>query len=115
MSSILEYLDNNPQEAQRLVGLKYEQLKNLIAKTEELHTEKQLSIEAQKKQLSLAEKEQNKELAKKRIFVEHLIRLVKVWRIAQERFRLNARKYEQIVLIICGLVRLRIKGLILSG
>jgi hypothetical protein len=30
MSSVLEYIDRNPQEAQRLVGLKYEQLKNLI-------------------------------------------------------------------------------------
>jgi hypothetical protein len=68
-----------------------------------------------KKQLNLAEKEKNKELAKKRIFVEHLIRIVKIWRIAQERFRLNTRKYEQIVLTICGLVRLRIKSLILSG
>ena len=69
---------------------------------------------SKKKPLSLEEKTQNKELAKKRIFVEHLIRLVKVWRIAQERFRLNAKKYEQIVLTSCGLVRLRIKSLILS-
>jgi hypothetical protein len=51
MSSVLEYIDRNPQEAQRLVGLKYEQLKNLIAKTEELHNEKQLSIESRKKRI----------------------------------------------------------------
>jgi hypothetical protein len=51
MSSVLEYIARNPQEAQRLVGLKYEQLKNLIAKTEELHNEKQLSIESRKKRI----------------------------------------------------------------
>lgn len=68
---------------------------------------------SQKKQLSLAEKARNKELAKERIFVEHLIRLVKIWRIAQERFRLNTEKYEAIISTICGLVRLRIETLIL--
>ncbi|QXE26049.1 transposase [Richelia sinica FACHB-800] len=54
------------------------------------------------------QKEKNKELASARIFVEHLIRLVKVFRVAQERFRLHSRKYEQIIMTICGLVRLRI-------
>ncbi|MHC5611313.1 MAG: transposase family protein [Nostoc sp.] len=50
----------------------------------------------------------NKELASERIFVEHLIRLIKIFRVAQERFRLNRNKYEQIIMTICGLVRLRI-------
>lgn len=67
------------------------------------------------KELQLSEVIKNRELAKKRICVEHVIRLVKIWRIAQERFRLNTQKYEQIILTICGLVRLRIKALILSG
>nr|AKQ22654.1 hypothetical protein [Scytonema sp. PCC 10023] len=31
-----------------------------------------------------------------RIFVEHLIRLVKIFRVASERFRLNPRKDEQV-------------------
>lgn len=61
-----------------------------------------------KRELTPKEKEINKELASERIFVEHLIRLVKIFRVAQERFRLNAHKYEQIVMTICGLVRLRI-------
>jgi hypothetical protein len=61
-----------------------------------------------KRELTLKEKEINKELASERIFVEHLIRLVKIFRVAQERFRLNVHKYEQIIMTICGLVRLRI-------
>ena len=61
-----------------------------------------------KREFTLNEKERNKELASEQIFVEHLIRLVKIFRVAQERFRLNAQKYEQIIMTICGLVRLRI-------
>jgi hypothetical protein len=61
-----------------------------------------------KQELTSEQKEKNKELASERIFVEHLIRLVKIFRVAQERFRLNSHKYEQIIMIICGLVRLRI-------
>lgn len=53
-------------------------------------------------------KEENKEKAKKRIFVEHVIRLIKIFRIAKERFRLKENNYEKIILTICGLVRLRI-------
>ncbi|MBA4451038.1 hypothetical protein FHK94_16960, partial [Cylindrospermopsis raciborskii CS-506_D] len=45
----------------------------------------------------------NKELASERIFVEHLIRVVKIFRVAQERFRLNSSKYEQVIMTICGL------------
>ncbi|MBW4601049.1 MAG: transposase family protein [Calothrix sp. FI2-JRJ7] len=64
-------------------------------------------------ELSFDEKQRNKELSSERIFVEHLIRLIKVFRVAQERFRLNTHKYKQIIMIICGLVRLRIGALIL--
>lgn len=60
-----------------------------------------------KRELTPKELEKNKELASERIFVEHLIRLVKIFRVAQERFRLNGHKYEQIIMTICGLVRLR--------
>lgn len=65
------------------------------------------------KELTIEEKQKNKDLASERIFVEHLIRLVKIFKVAQERFRLNSRKYEQIIMTICGLVRLRIGTFIL--
>jgi hypothetical protein len=67
-----------------------------------------------KGELTLSQKEKNKELAQTRIFVEHLIRVIKIFRVASERFRLNPRKYEQIIMTICGLVRLRIGTLVLS-
>lgn len=65
-----------------------------------------------KQELTLKQKQKNKELASKRIFVEHLIRFVKIFRVASERFRLNTRKYEQIIRTICGLV-IRIGALVL--
>lgn len=64
-------------------------------------------------ELSPEQKQENKEFSSERIFVEHIIRLLKVFRVAQERFRLNPRKYEQIILTICGLVRLRIGTVVL--
>ncbi len=66
-----------------------------------------------KGELTTLQKEKNKEVASERIFVEHLIRVIKIFRVASERFRLNTSKYEQIVLTICGLVRFRIGALIL--
>ena len=51
MSSVLEYINQNPQQAQRLVGLNYEQVKSLIAKTEELHEKKQVNLEGRKRRI----------------------------------------------------------------
>lgn len=65
------------------------------------------------RELTTEQKEQNKAFSAKRIFVEHRIRSLKIFRVAQERFRLNPQKYEKVVLTICGIVRLRIGALIL--
>ena len=65
------------------------------------------------KELTPEQKQENKEFSSERIFVEHIIRLVKIFRVAQERFRLNRQKYEKIILTICGLVRFRIGALVL--
>ncbi len=59
-------------------------------------------------------KEENKKKSQERIFVEHLIRVLKIFRVASERFRLNSKNYSQVILTVCGLVRLRIGALILS-
>lgn len=48
MSDILNYIQNNPKETQRLVGVKYEQLEQLIKQALALHIEKQREIEAKK-------------------------------------------------------------------
>lgn len=65
-------------------------------------------------ELSSEEKEQNRKKATQRIFVEHVIRLVKIFRVAQERFRLRMENYQKVILTICGLVRLRIGALCLK-
>jgi hypothetical protein len=66
-----------------------------------------------KGKLTIAQKKENQEFSSKRIFVEHRIRSVKIFRVVQERFRLNPKKYEQVILTICGLVRFRIGALVL--
>lgn len=65
-------------------------------------------------ELTAEEKEENKAISSVRIFIEHLIRIIKIWRITQERFRLRKDKYASVFLTVCGLVRLRIKTLILK-
>ncbi|BDI20809.1 hypothetical protein ANSO36C_66110 (plasmid) [Nostoc cf. commune SO-36] len=64
-------------------------------------------------ELTTGQKKENKEFSSKRVFVEHRIRSVKIFRVVQDRFRLKPKKYEQVILTICGLVRLRIGALIL--
>lgn len=67
----------------------------------------------QKRELSQQQKDENKALPSNRIFIEHLIRLLKIFRVASQRFRLKLDIYEQIILTVCGLVRLRIGRLVL--
>ena len=65
-------------------------------------------------ELTKKQKEENKVLSSQRIFVEHLIRLLKIFKVLQERFRLNKKRYKSVFLTVCGLVRLRIKAVILK-
>ena len=44
------------------------------------------------KSLTPLEVDNNRELSSERIFVEHVIRLLKIFRVAQERFRLNSEQ-----------------------
>ena len=57
--------------------------------------------------MSYKVKKENQKKAQKRIFVEHVIRLIKIFKVARERFRLKESNYEKLILTICGLVRLR--------
>ena len=45
---MLSYIQNKPQETQRLVGVKYDQLEQLIKQANALHAEKQQELEARK-------------------------------------------------------------------
>lgn len=64
-------------------------------------------------ELTAQQKAENKVVSGERIFVEHMIRLLKIFRVAGERFRLHPDTYEQIILTGGGLVRLRIGALVL--
>lgn len=48
MSSVLDHIEANPQETQRLIGLGYSELQQLIQNAEQLHYEKQATLESRK-------------------------------------------------------------------
>ena len=64
-------------------------------------------------ELSQFQKNGNKQLSSRRIYVEHLICRVKVFRVASEKFRLARHRYNSVILTVCGLVRLQLNRLIL--
>jgi len=68
-----------------------------------------------KRELSEIQKQENKAFSSSRIIIEHLIRKVKVFQIAAQRFRLRPQTYQQVILTVCGLVRLRIGALVLPA
>jgi DDE superfamily endonuclease len=65
--------------------------------------------------LTTAQQKDNQSKAKTRIVVEHLIRLIKIFRVAAERFRLNSENYESVIRVVCGLVRWRIGAIIICA
>jgi len=72
--------------------------------------EEQIDLHKKPKNQKLTlSKQENKEFSANRVFGEHVIRLIKLFRVAQERFRLNREIYEQVILTVCGLARLRIE------
>ncbi|MEH1889735.1 MAG: transposase family protein [Nostoc sp.] len=48
MSSVLDHVEANPQESQRLIGLGYTELQILLQNAEKLHYEKQALLESNK-------------------------------------------------------------------
>lgn len=58
--------------------------------------------------LSEFQKLKNEVLSNQRIIVEHVIRRIKTFRIASERFRLNPACHGEVISVVCGLVRIRI-------
>ncbi len=61
------------------------------------------------------QKQENKEFSAQRVFVEHVIRVLKIFRVASERFRIRKETYEQVILAEGGLVRFRIGALVLPS
>ncbi len=65
--------------------------------------------EPPKGELTQAQKDFNRSLSQKRVFVEHGIRVIKIFRVAKEEFRMRSRMYERVIGCVCGLVRLRVQ------
>lgn len=65
------------------------------------------------KEISELQQEENRQLSSRRISVEHLIGKIKIFRVASDKFRLARHKYSQIIMAVCGLVRLRLNRLVL--
>ncbi|KAM3106309.1 transposase family protein [Phormidesmis sp. 146-20] len=59
-------------------------------------------------ELTEAQRAENQEISGQRIFIDPLIRRLKIFRILTHRFRLDSQRYESVMLAICGLVRLRL-------
>jgi hypothetical protein len=58
---------------------------------------------SKKRELTSREKEYNRELAKKRIYVEHVIRCLKIFRILAQPYRNRRRRYKLRFNLISGL------------
>lgn len=67
------------------------------------------------RELSETQKQENQVFSSSRILIEHMIRRVKVFQVAAQRFRLHPQTYQQVILTVCGLVRLRIGALVLPA
>lgn len=65
--------------------------------------------------ITTAQKKDNQSKAKTRIVVEHLIRMLKIFRVAAERFRLKPENYEPVIRVICGLVRWRLGAIVICA
>ncbi|QLE40190.1 IS5/IS1182 family transposase (plasmid) [Nostoc sp. C052] len=63
-------------------------------------------------EISEFQKQENKQLSSRRIAVEHMICRVKIFRVASEKFRLARHRYSQVILAVCGLIRLRLNRLV---
>ena len=63
-------------------------------------------------EISQLQKPKNKQLSSRRIPVEHMIGRVKIFRVASDRFRLARHRYSQVIMAVCGLVRLRLNRLV---
>lgn len=59
--------------------------------------------------LTQAQKDFNRQVSQRRVYVEHVIRVIKIFRIAKEPFRMRSRMYDEVIGCVCGLVRLRVQ------
>jgi hypothetical protein len=72
---------------------------------EALHPKARVPVKKPKNgELTKNQKRNNKRFRRKRVKVEHVIRLCKVFRIVKERYRNKRRRLQTVWSVICGLV-----------
>ena len=59
-------------------------------------------------ELTALQKEENRVFSSSRIFIEHLIRRIRIFAISRVRFPLKSACYSEVILTVCGLVRLNL-------
>ena len=62
-------------------------------------------------ELTALQKEENRVFSSSRIFIEHLIRRIRIFSISRIRFPLKSVCYCEVILTVCGLVRLNLSTL----
>lgn len=60
-------------------------------------------------QLNEIQQDFNHWINQQRVYVEHVIRVIKIFRMVKETFRMREQMYEQAIRCVCGLVRLRVQ------
>jgi hypothetical protein len=123
MGAILSAIEKNPKEIKRLLGIDQDQGRQLIAQAELLHSQKQEEIERNKRRVNKKGGGKKPKLSPEEqilltlVYLRHAptFQLVKIFNVARERFRLADLNYKPVILALCGLVRLRIKAVILPG
>ncbi|MEH2072488.1 MAG: transposase family protein [Nostoc sp.] len=63
-------------------------------------------------EISELQKQENKQLSSRTIAVKHMICLVKIFRVASDKFSLARHRYSQVILTVCRLIRLRLNRLV---
>ncbi len=77
---------------------------------EKLHSNSSLPRKKSKnRQLTKKETKSNLMLSKNRIFVEHVIGKIKIFRIMAERYRNRRKKHRMRMQIICGIYNFQLK------
>lgn len=62
-----------------------------------------------KGELTQAQKDFNRSVSQQRVYVEHVIRVIKIFRVAKQEFRMRSGMYDRAIGCVCGLVRLRVQ------
>lgn len=118
MCIVFDYIQKYPSRTKQILGISHEQFQALLESALKQDIKIQKEKETQKVRINypgggrkellsnseqiclclfylrqIHKKTENKILSSKRIFIEHLIRLMKIFQITSQKFRLNSNVY----------------------